>query len=499
MFNFNLFVHIINGEYMKNNSIWSDYKNDKSYPKLNKNIKCDVLIIGGGITGISTAYHLSKSDLDICLVEKNTLGHAVTSKTTGKLTYLQENIYSKINAIHGKKKTKLYLDSQKDAINLVTNIIKDEKIKCDLEKVCSYVFTNDDSLKIEKELLTEIGVSFNENSILPNGEKVKDAYYVSDTYVFHPLKYIFSLADICSKNKVSIYENTKIIDINKDEKYYVCKTSNNIIKTKYVVLALHYPYFLFPFFMPLKSYIEKSYIEAFKVPKNNKFSSINISKPCISTRYHTSNNINYQLYLTNSHNLCVNDDYKDNFKGLINFKNSNPDYIWSNMDIMTSDKLPFIGALDKDKSLLLATGYNTWGMTNGSIAGKIINDIILKKNNKYIKLFDPKRKINIGKIMNFPLVLSSNAYSFIKSKVIKQKPWYSKNIKFEKRNGKNIAIYIDENKKEHIVYNTCPHLKCSLIFNEVEKTWDCPCHASRFDIDGKCLEGPSNYDITYKE
>ena len=88
---------------------------------------------------------------------------------------------------------------------------------------------------------------------------------------------------------------------------------------------------------------------------------------------------------------------------------------------------------------------------------------------------------------------------FHKTKINKQKSWYSNNVKFEKRNGKNVAIYIDENKKEHIVYNLCPHLKCSLMFNEVEKTWDCPCHGSRFDIDGKCIEGPSNYDITYKE
>lgn len=81
----------------------------------------------------------------------------------------------------------------------------------------------------------------------------------------------------------------------------------------------------------------------------------------------------------------------------------------------------------------------------------------------------------------------------------KQKNWYPSNIKFEKRNSKNITIYIDDNKEEHIVYNICPHLKCSLIFNEIEKTWDCPCHGSRFDIDGKSLEGPSNYNITYKE
>ena len=88
---------------------------------------------------------------------------------------------------------------------------------------------------------------------------------------------------------------------------------------------------------------------------------------------------------------------------------------------------------------------------------------------------------------------------FFKSKIKKNKAWYPNNVIFEKRNGKNVAIYIDEDNKEHIVYNLCPHLKCSLIFNEIEKTWDCPCHGSRFDIDGNSIEGPSNYDIKYKE
>ena len=145
--------------------------------------------------------------------------------------------------------------------------------------------------------------------------------------------------------------------------------------------------------------------------------------------------------------------------------------------------------------MLIGTGYNTWGMTNGSIAGKILSDIILKRKNNYIELFNPKRGINLGKIINFPMIITSNIYSFTKSKLRKNKSWYPSNIKFETRNGKDIGIYIDENKKEHIVYNICPHLKCSLIFNQVEHTWDCPCHGSRFNYDGKNLYNPAFKDL----
>ncbi len=484
---------------MKNISIWKDLKQKKVCPELKKDIETDVLIIGGGITGLSTAYHLLNKNLNVCLVEKNEIASGVSSKTTGKITFLQENIYSKLSTYHSKEKSKLYLESQIEAINLVKNIIIKNNINCDLEKVDSYVFSNNDEEKLDEELilLKDFGIKIKESKTLPNNNNVNQAIYTNDTYVFHPLKYLYELKNICLKNNIQIYENTNILSIDKEKDYYICKTQNNIIKTECVVLALHYPYFLKPFFLPLKTYIEKSYIEAYKTDNNLNYSAININNPTISTRYHTNNKNTYKLYLTNSHNTCINDNDKDNFTSLLNSNCKNPEYLWSNKDIMTNDLLPFIGALDDDKKLLIGTGYNTWGMTNGSLAGKIISDIILRKRNIYINLFNPKRKINSLKILNFPLIIGSNALSFIKSKVYKNKPWYPNNVKFEKRNGKNIAIYIDENKKEHIVYNKCPHLKCGLLFNEIEKTWDCPCHGSRFDIDGNTIEGPSNYNIKY--
>ena len=485
---------------MKEKSIWREVFPKSSCPKLDKDIDVDVLIIGGGITGISTAYHLKNSKLKVCLVEKNTIGDGVTSRTTGKLTYLQENIYSKLTTYVGKENAKLYLDSQREAIKLVTNIIKKHDISCNLDCVSSYVFTDNKDNKLEKEknILLEFGINVKDSKNLPSGEET-NSFYVDDTYVFHALKYIYALKDICLNKDISIYEDTKIISIDKEAEGYICKTHGNKIKAKYVVLALHYPYFLFPFFMPLKAHLEKSYIEALQVEKNYGYSAITVSKPTISIRYHSDNDKHYQIYLTNSHDLSVKHNEKENFKDLMKARENKPDYLWSNKDIMTMDSLPYIGSLNDSNTLLIGTGYNTWGMTNGSLAGKILSDIILKKENIYTRLFNPKRGLNLGKVMNFPVVLGANVYSFTKTKLKKNKSWYFSNVRFEDRNGKKVGIYVDEKGKEHIVYNICPHLKCSLIFNEIEKTWDCPCHGSRFDIDGKCIEGPSNYNITYKE
>lgn len=481
---------------MKKSSIWLEDINYIPNESLNKNIDVDVLIIGGGITGLSIAYHLKDENLKTCLIERNEIGQGVTARTTGKLTYLQETIYTKLNS---EEKAKLYLESQIDAIKIVESIIAKNNIKCDYERILSYLFTEDEKyihkIEQEKELLEKFGIRTKEVDQLPNNRKIKYGISVDKTAVFHPIKYLIGLKENI-KDKIDIYENTKIIDIDEEDNYYICKTDKYIVKAKQIVIATHYPYFLLPFMMPFKCHLEKSYVAAFE-HDNYHFSAINTNQPTISIRYHQDNQKSYQLYLNGSHNLAFKNNDDENFNNLLKDLKTEPDYIWSNKDLITNDFLPYIGKL-KD-NMYIATGYNTWGMTNGTIAGKVISDLIINKENKYQNLFDPKRSINVSKIINFSLDVVSNIKSFVGSKIIKNKSWYPDNVQFKQIDGEDVAIYIDENKKEHIVYQKCPHMKCNLLFNVEEKTWDCPCHGSRFDVDGNCIEGPSNYSITYKK
>ena len=484
---------------MKNYSLWLDGIDNSSFSKLEKDMNVDVLIIGGGLTGISTFYHLLNSNLNVLLVERNKVGEGVSSKTTGKLTFLQENIYSKVSNIYSKDVAKMYLDSQKDAIKLVRKIVTDNNIECNFSKQKSYLFATSNieinNIKKEKEILESFNIKVTENKNLPTNINSFYSFCVDNTAYFHPVKYIKKLATICYKKKGNIYENTNIIKIDKIEDKYICYTENNKIIAKKIVIASHYPFFLFPYLFPIKVHLEKSYISGNISNKFKNISGINSNKDSISFRYHNDIH-NYYIYLNGSHNLAFKYNNKDNFNNLL--KNSDKaNYIWSNTDIITNDNLPLIGELNKN--LYIGTGYNTWGMTNGSLAGVIISDLIQDKNNKYKNLFNPKRAMPISTYPNYFLNIFSSAKPFIENKIIKNKGFYSNNVIFTKRNGKDIAIYIDESKKEHIVYNTCPHLKCSLIFNEVERTWDCPCHASRFSIDGKCISGPANKDITYKD
>ncbi len=484
---------------MKNKIIWLDKINFKQSETIKKDETVDVLIIGGGITGLSTAYHLMNSNLNICLVERNLIAHGVTSRTTGKLTYLQDNIYTKLG-----DKAELYYQSQKDAILLVEKIIKKHQIACDYERVKSFIFTNKTSdistIIAERNRLFNLKISYDEHESIPLDIKCKYAISVNDTAVFHPLKYLIKIKDIIIDNGVKVYEHSQVKSIKKGQDKYICQVNEHFVTAKKVVIASHYPFFLYPYFLPLKTYLEKSYLSASLVDDNKKFSAITIGKPIKSMRFHNSEQEKYLIYLNGSHNLCTKYNNYQNYNFLLDELldiNGKAKYVWSNCDIITEDNLPYIGYIDDN--LLIGTGYNTWGMTNGSIAGKIISDLILNNKNKYRHLFDPRRNKKLLAILKYPLNMSYSAKSFIQNKIIKNKTWYCNNVFFTNKNGKNIAVYIDENNTKHMVYNLCPHLKCSLIFNEVEKTWDCPCHGSRFDIDGKCISGPSNKDIGYKD
>lgn len=472
---------------MKNYSIWKEGVSLDNFNKLDKNLDVDVLIIGGGMTGINTLYQMKDSSLEVVLVEQNKIGMGVTVNSTGKLTYLQESLYEKIWKSFDKDKASSYLASQRDAINLAVDIINNENIDCNLLSAPSYVYSLDEE---EDKKLGELQDFLQNNGIeVVKGEtdliKYKSMIGVMDTYIFHPLKYIKGLVSKIDKNK--IYEDTSIVKMEKNgDEGYICYTNDDkIIRAGVVVVASHYPYFSLPFVFPVKGNLEKSYLSASKYREDN-ISLIKYSKPIISMRSY----LDYLIYLSNSHNISSKVDDKEHYKELkkkLNDLELEPEFMWSNTDIMTNDGLPYIGKIDD--RLFIGTGYNTWGMGNGILAGKILADMIKVNDNKYVELFNPKR-INLATVAGGIADGYYNATGMLSGMITD-----SDKVKYETLEGKEIAIYIDD-EGEHKVYTKCPHMGCRLIFNEVEKTWDCPCHASRFDIDGKCISGPSNKDIT---
>lgn len=471
---------------MKNYSIWNEEQTE-ILPKISEDKKVDILIIGGGLTGVSLLYQLKDSKFKTILVEKNICGRGVTSKSTAKITYLQDLL---VTDFKDEKTASLYLKSQQEAIKEIKKMITKEKIDCDFEKSPSYLFTNDSAniQKLERQYLF-----LKENHIEVKKEKLekipnKFALKVEDTYLFHPLKYLFNLKRIL---KDFIYENSPVKKIQKVKNGYVVSIGKYQIFCSKIVIATHYPYFLKPLFFPLKNHVETSFIGVKKEENPLPFSAISIDHPILSLRTY-QNTLFYLIDSMPTGNIKSIESHFKKLKSQASF-----DYLWSNKDIMTNDKIPYIGRIFKqDNSFLIACGYNTWGMTNASIASVVLKDILLEKENPFEELFDPRRSLNFKKIKAFPLDLIYSGKAILKST---KNNINNQKIKKETRDGQSVLIYVDEKGKKHIVLNRCPHMKCGLVFNEWEKTWDCLCHGSRFDLDGKCIEGPSNINITFSK
>lgn len=476
---------------MINKSLWDlDLKN--KYPSIKNNEKCDVLIIGGGLTGINTAYFLKDSKLNVKVVEKKVIGSGITARSTAKITYLQEDIYSKIMKYQSNRKARIYLQSQLHGINLLKSIIDINNIDCDLAYSPSFLFTKEENninkVKRIEKFLNKNGIKTTLAQKLPNNVSIKYGFSVSNCYTFNPIKYLNEVANIID-DKIEIFENTRVTNIKKNQDEYMVSANGFEITCKKLVIATNYPFFILPYLFPLKSTLEKSYIKASKSEALN-FNAINLDNNIESYRYYKDEFTTYEIRLGGTHELYTNNNEEINYKK-IEYENSN--YFWSNRDVITKDYLPYIGKIKKN--VYIGTGYSTWGMINSCLAGELISQMIERKSANYKDLFNPKRVMGVWSLVRYPELIGKMSYSYIKGKIKPMKPWYNM-IKYKKIGNTKIFQYIDKDKHTHTVHANCPHMGCRLIFNEVDQNWECPCHGSTFDLDGKSIDGPSNKDIS---
>lgn len=492
---------------MKNKTLWQEGIKIINTEEIPEHLEVDTLIIGGGIAGISTLFELKDSKENVILIEKDFIGMGTTARTTGKLCYMQELCYNKLENIFNFDTAKLYLEASIDAINHVKNNIDTYNIDCNFNWTDAYVFTNKNSeiekFKIEEKFYNRVKLVDTTNDQMPINNPVIYSLKTSDNAVFHPLKYLYKLAEICLQQGKKIYQQVIAQKLKKIGDKYQIDTNKGTILANKVIVCTHYPFFVIPGLIPLRSHIENSFITVSAINEEYNFQAITSNKPTDSFRFYYDKG-NYFIYAGESSKTCNHFNYEKRLEELqdklfFKFK-IDSDYSWHTHDVMSNDSLPFIGILNKNEpNLMIATGFNKWGMTNGVIAGKLLADLTLGKENKYKDIFSPTRKMNLEKLKNFFIDGYGNVKSILKAKFIKEQPFYKDNIKITYEDGTRIGIYKDENGKIHKVKNVCPHMKCNLIFNYVDTTWDCPCHGSRFDIDGNVLKGPSVYNIKLDE
>lgn len=448
---------------MENESYWQHTVKLPSYPQIDKDSEYDIVIVGGGLSGISLAYRLNKSNLRVALLESDTLGSKTTGHTTAKVTYLHGAIYGDIYQTYGRTKVKQYFESNYEAYQEIKKIIVQEKIDCDFNENIAYIGANDPAnikkLTCQIRLFKSWGLEVLENQL-------KD-YQVSmglkNQAIFHPLKYIAGLLAKCEH--IDIFEHSLVTgSIHQDG--LVCLDVNNVkVRAKQVVWMTRYPPNLQHgyFFRIIQ---EKEHV-IYQKAQSDRNSILDLT-----TNFS-------KRYLDDQHILMIKriDDKDQTY--------------WYAQDGKPLRKIPYIGKMNEQE--YVAYAYNKWGMTLSHVASKLIYDLIINGESKYMDLYRP----NYGKYLksgsDIMKLVKNNYHGMIKNRFVS-----SKNLKLNRQQGKVIrhhgrliAVYKDKNGRIFYFSPYCPHLKCIVQYNEIDNIWHCPCHGSIYNCYGKLINGPA--------
>lgn len=425
-------------------SVWTQQVKLPHFDGLDGSRKTDVLIIGGGIAGILCAYFLEKAGVDYTLVEGKTICSGITKNTTAKISAAHGLIYDRLLRHAGMEKTRLYFEANQKAVEKYAELCRN--IDCDFEEKTSYVYSLDNRQKLEDEAeaLRKIGHEAGIADSIELPFHTVGAVCMEGQAQFHPLKFISEIA-----RSLHIYENTFV----KGFGDHTALTDRGTITWKKLIFATHFPidnkhgmYFL-------KMYQHRSYVIALENAADLHGMYIDEAKGGMSFR-------NYKALLLvggGSHrtgkqggNWCELKDFAGCF-----YPQAVQKYAWATQDCMTLDGVAYIGPYAKHMpDCFVATGFNKWGMTSSMVAAELLTDQILERENPYAEVFDPSRSM-------WKPQLAVNTWEALTNLLTPTK-------------------------------NRCPHMGCALKWNAAERTWDCPCHGSRFDKEGNVLDNPAN-------
>ena len=430
-------------------SLWNDGIKLPQFPALKQDITTDVLIIGGGMAGILTAYFLHQKGVSYVLAEKARICSGVTGNTTAKITSQHGLIYHKIAKRYGINTAKLYLQANQLACACFEQLC--HGIQCDYQKKDNYVFSLNDRYKVDEELvvLKKLGCSAELAEDLPLPFTIAGAVRFCDQAQFHPLKFVAAIV-----KDMRIYENTFV----REMVGTTAVTDNGKIRAKKVIVTTHFPFLNKHGSYFLKLYQHRSYAIAIKNAGNVQGMYVDDEKNGLSFR-------NYKDYLIIGGGGHRTGNAGGNWAELRcfaqkHYPHAQECFHWATQDCMSLDQIPYIGQYSVNTpTFFVASGFNKWGMTGSMVSAMILSDLVMSRKNQFANIFSPSRSIL------HPQLFYNAAESV-----------------------KNLLSFSSKR---------CPHLGCALKWNAWEHTWDCPCHGSRFSEKGEVLDNPANGDLRF--
>lgn len=473
-------------------SIWSQTCQLRQREALPGDMKTDIAVIGAGMAGILIASALQGAGRRVVVLEAKRIAGGQTRNTTAKLTCQHGLLYEKLIRTLGEEKARQYAQANAAALMEYRRIIADRNIDCELEQRDACVYgSNAAQLRKEAEAAAALGLPafFVEETKLPF--PTAGAVCFANQAQFHPLKFLQAISE-----PLTIYENTSVQSVEENQLI----TTRGRVQAEQIVFACHYPFVNFPGMYFARMHQERSYVIALENAARMDGMWIGAEQGAYSFR-----NYGPLLLLGGGGHRCGENSAGGRYDLLRQqaarwFPGSGEVAHWSAQDCVTADSVPYIGPYAASRpNWYVATGFQKWGMTSSMVAAMLLRDRICGKENPWAEVFDPGRfdeKTLTGLAQESVQAVKGLAKQLfqIPAEAAKELTPGHGGVVFWK--GKKLGVYKDESGALWPVDIRCPHLGCQLEWNPDERSWDCPCHGSRFDYRGKLISGPAQENIT---
>jgi glycine/D-amino acid oxidase-like deaminating enzyme/nitrite reductase/ring-hydroxylating ferredoxin subunit len=486
-----------------------------SHP-VDRSFETDVCVIGAGIAGLSTAYLLACEGKSVVVLDDGPIGGGMTERTTAHLSNVIDDGYVTIERLHGERGARLAFESHTAAIDRIEAIITTENLACDFERVDGFLFQAPEQPveQLEEERVAAlraglVGVERIERPPAPALEPGPCLRFPRQAQ-FHPVKYMIGLMRAIERRGGRIFTDTHVETVQGGEHAVIEIRQGHVVMAKSVVVATNTPIndmvVVHTKQAPYTTYVIGAGVPKDSVPtalywdQADPYHYVRIQKDA------AANGRDVLIVGGEDHKTGQADDGKERHLRLERWARKRfpmmeqIEYRWSGQVMEPTDGLALIGRNPGDASnVYIATGDSGMGMTHGTIAGMLLTDLIVGRDNPWAALYDPSRKAlkSIGTFVQENLNVAAQYTEWLSSGNIESESKIPKDSGAVLRNGMHkVAVYRDEKGTLHRRSAVCPHLKCIVAWDSVEHTWNCPCHGSRFDAYGKVINGPANTDLS---
>jgi glycine/D-amino acid oxidase-like deaminating enzyme/nitrite reductase/ring-hydroxylating ferredoxin subunit len=489
-----------------NTSPWIATSGQTAYPALDREMHVDVAVLGGGMAGLMAALFLKRDGARVAVLEAGRVAAGVTAYTTAKVSSLHGIQYQSVASGFGEEGARIYGQANEWAIERIGALVDELGIDCDWRRKPAYTYAMDDQGRtqvqdeVQAALRAGLKASFTTVTDLP--WQVTGAIRVEDQAEFHPRRFLLAIAEQIPGDGSHVFEDTQATGVKDGEPARVETAQGQIVIADHVIVATHIPFLdrggYFARMHPARSYGLGVYARG-QAPQGMYLST---ESPAHTIRSHPTERGEMLIVGGESHKVGQSgEDTAGRVARLERWARDHFDveeiaYRWSTQDNMPIDGVPYVGKLMPGaKRVWVATGFKKWGLTNGTAAAEILTDLIRGRENQWAPLFDSNRFKPAAAAKEFVKENANVGWRFVRDKAAADfgslddiPPGQGGLV----RDGiRQLAAYRDEDGTLHVLSPTCTHLGCTVKWNSAERSWDCPCHGSRFHYDGTVLQGPA--------